>query len=167
MQRIIASKNTKILSIEQAPHRTCNCRKTNPCPLQGKCLVTNIIYNATVTQEDGNTKKYIGNTTNFKARIATYKQSFETDGLYPTALSRHIHKLKKKNITHNVTWKIVDRGNPFSPVSNVCHLCTKEKFYILFKPELSQLNSRTEMFANCAHKQSVLLVPKERKKGPG
>ena len=30
---------------------TCNCRKKPDCPLEGNCLQTNVIYQATVTTE--------------------------------------------------------------------------------------------------------------------
>ena len=122
-----------------------------------------------MTQENGTKDTYIGNTTHFKKRLAVHTQSFNSIQVSQTALSNHIHKLKSKNIKYSVTWKRIDRGFPFSPVTNQCHLCTKEKFNILFQPELATINSRNEMYASCAHKKSVLLIPKPRgrKKGPG
>ena len=36
-----------------------------------------------------------------------------------------------------------------------------EKYFILFKPELAELNSRKELFSTCRHKASLLLIPKE------
>ena len=168
MQKVIAGRNSKILSEEEQPPRTCSCRKNTPCPLEGRCLERNIIYNATVTLQDGSQQTYTGNTsTDFKSRLAVHKQSFKSD-LNQTSLSKHIHDLKKQNLDYNLTWKILDRGYPYSPVSNVCNLCTKEKFHILFRPELSLLNSRNEIYSNCRHKQSLLLVSKVRKKkSPG
>ena len=46
--------------------KTCNCRKANQCPLNGKCLTKSAIYNASVTTRDGNeeAKTYIGLTKN-------------------------------------------------------------------------------------------------------
>ena len=165
MQKIIAGRNAKILTNEEKPLRTCSCRKNTPCPLEGKCLEKNLIYNATVTQEDGTQNNYIGNTsTDFKSRLAVHRQSFKSSSLNQTSLSKHMHELKKQKIEFNLTWKIIDRGSPFSPVSNQCNLCTNEKFHILFSPELAQLNSRNKIYSNCRHKQSVLLVPKVRKK---
>ena len=71
--------------------------------------------------------------------------------------------------TKKYEWKIIDRGTPFSPVTNMCNLCLKEKFHILFSKDLPLLNSRSEIYSHCRHKQSVLLIPKSRKKkiGPG
>ena len=38
---------------------TCNCRKKPDSPLEGKCLQTNVIYQATVTTET-TTETYVG-----------------------------------------------------------------------------------------------------------
>ena len=76
----------------------------------------------------------------------------------------------EKNKNYEITWKILDRGEPFSPISGRCELCLKEKFYILFRPESADINSRDELFSACRHRISNLLIPHERKKkkkGPG
>ena len=169
MQKIISSKNAKILNTTENPLKNCNCRKDTLCPLQGRCLDKNVVYNATVTQQDETQNNYVGlASTEFKARLAVHKTSFKDSEKCQTSLSKHIYELKIKNVEHNVTWKVIDQGAPFSPVSNVCNLCTKEKYQILFS-KIPLLNSRNEIYSHCRHKQSVLLVPKPRKmkKGPG
>ena len=50
-------------------------------------------------------------------------------------LSSHIWELKNKNIDFQVTWTILDRAKPFSPVTQICNLCTKEKYFIIFEPD--------------------------------
>ena len=68
----------------------------------------------------------------------------------------------------DVTWKLIDRGKSFTPVTGVCQLCIKEAFYILFRPELAKLNSRSEIFSACFHqKPSLLIKPKRKKRSPG
>ena len=52
MEKIISSRNKKLLSTPQAEERMCNCPRNTPCPLDGKCLAKNVIYEAEVTQED-------------------------------------------------------------------------------------------------------------------
>ena len=97
-----------------------------------------------------------------------HKDSFKNEDRNQTSLSNFIWDLKKKNKKFELNWEILDRGEPFSPITNKCALCDKEKFYILFRPESASINSRDEIFSSCRHKKSKLLIPKERKKvGPG
>ena len=57
IKSIIASHNKRILSTEQEPeqlsktNKECNCRNLTECPLEGKCLQTNVIYQATITTD--------------------------------------------------------------------------------------------------------------------
>ena len=59
-------------------------------------------------------------------------------------MSTHIWELKARGSTFDVKWKGLDRGAPSTPVTGRCNLCTKEKCYILRKPEMASLNSRKE-----------------------
>ena len=166
METIIAARNAKILSPPVEETRSCNCEKNTNCPLDGQCLTNNLVYQSTVTQHTAqNTQRtYIGLTsTTFKARLGVHKNSFKDPEANQTSLSKHIWDLKKKNIDYTVTWKLIDRARPFSPVTGVCGLCIKEKFYIMFRPSMANLNSRSEIYANCRHKHSVLLIKRERK----
>ena len=54
--------------------RTCDCRD-EPCPVEGKCLTPDVIYQATVTREDNGEKKtYVGLSGGpFKARYRLHK----------------------------------------------------------------------------------------------
>ena len=125
-----------------------------------------------MTLSDGTQKNYVGlSSSEFKARLVVHKTSFKYSEKCQTSLSKYIHELKLQNIEHNVEWKIIDRGTPFSPVTNMCNLCIKEKYHILFGKELPLINSRSEIYSHCRHKPSVsvFLIPKPRKKkmGPG
>ena len=134
-------------------------------------MKNNLVYHAKVTTSDKKSNNYIGMTsTEFKDRLATHKHTFKyRNANGQTALSKYLHNLEDKNEQHEVTWRIVDRGRPFSPISGICILCNREKFYILFHPELSDLNSRSEFYSHCRHIKSKLLIKKEKKKktGPG
>ena len=99
-----------------------------------------------------------------------HNQTFRDLNTSQTALSKHIWDLRSQGIEAVVTWKIIDRGRPFSPVHGVCQLCNKEKFYILFRPDVAELNSRSETFSACRHIKPALLIKKPRKskkKSPG
>ncbi|KAJ8034175.1 hypothetical protein HOLleu_20901 [Holothuria leucospilota] len=57
VHQIITSHNKSILRAEKTADRarntrSCNCRKDNPCPLEGNCLASGIIYQALVTRQD-------------------------------------------------------------------------------------------------------------------
>ena len=103
-------------------------------------------------------KNYIGLcSTTFKARLAVHTQSFKNSNTNQTSLSKHIAKLKNENVEYKINWKIVDRGKPYTPVNDICQLCTKEAYYIIFNPEMADLNSKNEIFNSCRHKKSALL----------
>ena len=165
MARVISRRNHQILSPPKPDERLCN-DGNRACPLQGQCLRKNIIYEATVTQEDQTQNKYTGLcSTTFKERLGVHKHSFKSDD-NQTSLSKFVKELQRKNIKHEVTWRILDRGDIFSPVSGVCWLCVKEKFHIVFRPESADINHRDEILESCRHVKSKLLIC-NRKKGPG
>ena len=58
MASIIASNNKTILRPNIQDYG-CNCRKKKESPMQDKCLTQNIIYEATVTNNNDIVEKYI------------------------------------------------------------------------------------------------------------
>ena len=81
MKTIIGSHNKRVLSAytTQTPgerHDICNCKRKPECPLDGKCLQTNVIYQAIVTFTDTTTESYVGLATNFKERFRNHHSSF-------------------------------------------------------------------------------------------
>ena len=172
MEQIISRKNAKILNEPKTEERNCSCPRNKECPLDKKCLTKELVYSATVTPVncDQAPKTYTGQTsTDFKSRLGVHRHSFINPDDNQTSLSKHVWRLKRQGIDYSVSWKMIDRGKKFSPVSGVCQLCIKEAFYILFKPDLAQLNSRSEIFSACIHKKSALLVKvnSRKRKSPG
>ena len=167
MEKIISSRNSKLLSKPDSEDRSCSCPKNATCPLDKKCLSENIVYQATV-KTNTQTDTYIGLcSTDFKKRLAVHKHSFISED-NQTSLSKHVKKLKDKNTNYELSWKLVAKAKPFSPVSGTCNLCIKEKIYIFFKPEMATLNDRNEIYSNCRHKKPILIVKKKRtNKSPG
>ena len=74
-----------------------------------------------------------------------------------TTLSQHIWELKNKNIEYDLSWKIIGRAKPFSPVTGVCALCTLEKYFILTSESGATLNRNYEIFKPCIHRIHLLL----------
>ena len=171
IERIISSTNKKILQPPKPEERLCSCPKTKICPLDGKCLSKNVIYEATVTQQNNKTNRYTGIcSTDFKARLAAHKHTIKDGSQNQTSYSKFVRNLEQKKIKHTVTWRILARGGIYSPMTEKCSLCIKENFVIMFRPESADINSKDEIFSACRHKKMKLLIPKERKKrnkGPG
>ena len=162
MKKTISTHNAKILQQnERDTEKSCNCRVKNSCPLAGDCQAKNIIYQATVVtaQPNPQTHTYIGLTsTTFKERFANHKKSMKHEKYQTsTSLSQFIWDLKEKDVGFDISWKIIDRAQPFNPITRVCNLCTLEKYYFLYKPNLATINKKEEIHGNCLHKKSKLL----------
>ena len=159
LARKISGHNSKILNLTEGDteSKKCDCRK-GPCPVQGNCLQKGVVYQATI-KRGGMEDTYIGLTaTSFKARWRNHNSNFKTrNPKNATTLSKFIWNLQDQNIDYTLSWKIVSNAKPFNHVTGVCNLCIREKFFIIFKPEMSTLNDRSEIGGPCLHKQSVLL----------
>ena len=158
----INAHNLKIIknsSPEVENEESCKCTKFE-CPVEGQCTQKGVVYHAKVERGDGKTDHYVGLTENtFKQRWSTHNSSFRTrNPKNKCGLSEHIWDLQDRNISYNITWEILSKANPFNPVTGVCNLCNREKYFILFKPEIANLNKREEIVGPCLHKRGKLLV---------
>ena len=155
IKSIIDTHYKKVLTEHTQPTNTsrkCNCRRAANCPMEGQCLSSAIIYQATVTSPDS-TETYIGSTaTDFKARYNNHTASFRhSSKRSATELSKHIWALKYRNITYNLNWKIVRRAAPCNSGNSSCGLCLTEKFYIIFQRSMASLNDRRALVSTCRH----------------
>ena len=175
MASIIAKNNSRILrnnSVQIPEADSCNCRNKNECPLPGKCQASGLIYQAIVSSNQG-TQNYVGLSGNtFKSRYSGHKSTFtHRKKKNETTLSKHIWELKDNNIDYDIQWKILARAQPFSQSSGICQLCTREKFFICFKSELCNLNTRNELLGSCRHKRKLLISnqhkPKKKRRRNG
>ena len=159
MKNVISSHNQKVIRKNENAEvkKMCNCR-TPPCPLQGKCLTDNLVYQATVKTES-DVQTYVGLTsTTFKLRLGNHKKSFKNENYRRnTSLSSYIWNIKERGEEYQLKWNILGRAQPFSPISGVCNLCTLEKYHILFTPNLATLNKKEEVNNHCLHRISMLL----------
>jgi hypothetical protein len=138
--------------------KMCNCRQQNNCPLDGKCLSKEVVYQATVKTEN-KTETYVGITeTSFKTRFNNHLTSFrQENGRNRTELSKYIWDIKDKNGKFELSWKILCKAKSYSNKSKKCNLCTTEKYYIMFRPELATLNKRCDIVSKCRHSRKFLL----------
>lgn len=159
LERKISAHNKSILeNCPRTPEKACNCRSKTTCPLNGKCLTPNVIYQATVECDRGK-ETYIGLTADqFKSRFRNHTASFKDKRKKnATELSKHIWNLKDNNIDFTLTWKIVARASPYSNTSKRCNLCLTEKYFIMCRPNTCTLNKRNELASACRHASKFLL----------
>ena len=151
-------KNAGIAQPRQDEEKKCNCRKKEECPLDGECLVNEVVYQATVETKD--TKEtYISLTANqFKARYRNHQMSFRHEKRRnETELSKHLWKLKEQNKDFTVAWKIIAKAKPYTNLTKRCNPCTSEKFFLITKPHKSTLNKRNELISTCRHRRKFIL----------
>ena len=143
---------------------SCNCRRSNDCPLQNQCLVTNLVYSAKVETNNGQSKEYIGMTANtFKERLNNHTKSFKNAKYrHNTELSKHIWDLKDKQLEYTINWSILKRAASYSSGSKKCNLCLQEKLCILNANKSTLLNKRCELFSKCRHQRRFLAGRFER-----
>lgn len=152
---IIKAHNKKILALaydSRPDTKTCSCKKNTICPLQGKCLTKNVVYEAQVSSS-GRTMIYIGSTGNdFKSRFYNHKRSFNNRGSNETELSKYIWSLKDRNVDFDIKWKILRKvkGDNTS-VRKVCSTCNWEKIEIALADKRTLLNARSELNNSCPH----------------
>ena len=119
-----------IKTCNKQSNNTCNCRQKNTCPLNGNCLQSSVVYQATVTQNDNNTPEtYIRLTeTDSRTRHRIHTASFRhAKHKNSTELSKHIWTLKNDNIDYSISWCVLSSSSPYDSSSKRCNLCLKEK----------------------------------------
>ena len=98
----------------------CNCRKKPDCPLEGKCLQSNVIYQATVTTAT-TTETYVGLATNFKERYRNHQSSFRrSNRRNETELSKCNWTLQDSKKPFQIKWKVLKKCKPNSNISKKC-----------------------------------------------
>ena len=159
MASIIRQHNSAILRADETgPIRTCNCRQgLASCPLDGKCLTSDVVYKAEVTTED-DTKFYIGScSTTFKERYGDHKMSCNNPNYKnKTELSTYIWQLKDKKIDFNIKWKIINLANSYKKGSYCCNLCLAEKYFII-KADRKTILNNWESMIKCLHRSKFKL----------
>ena len=162
MKATIDGHNNKLLSEPENNTNKCNCRTKANCPLKGECQTKSVVYQAQVTA-NGGTESYVGITEGeFKTRYRNHLTSFNNASKKnSTELSKHIWSLKENNTNYNIKWTILSKAKAYSNIGKKCNLCITEKFYILFKPELSSLNSRRKLLAPAGILENTLWATPE------
>ena len=93
----------------------------------------------------------------FKQRHYQHRHDFQNENKREsTELSKHIWKLKDKNINYNIRWKIIKQVPKIKNGNQMCRLCITEAA-IIMKSKIGRLNKRTEVMNKCRHTNKFLL----------
>ena len=126
MKQLVMAHSRKMLNTQDKERRMCDCRKQD-CPVNGRCLMENVIYRARVTTKN-ETKFYVGSTgLTFKNRYTKHSFWHEKHS-NSTTLSQHSWELKNNNINIKIQWEILSRTKNKYNLKNGCKLCNAEKF---------------------------------------
>jgi len=150
MKSQIMSHNRKLLEDKVEEKKQCNCKEE--CMVDGNCLLTNVIYRATVTTSE-KSKQYVGSSgLSFKSRYTRHKCSFNNSKYkLKTTLSKYIWDLKEKNEDFSINWEILARTKNKFNSKHGCTLCNMEKYEISKLNSNIVLNKRKELFSTCKH----------------
>ena len=109
------------------------------CPVQGKCQQTGVVYRASVRENVSDKIEpytYTDLTScKFKNKWKEHNNDFEKpQNRTKTMLNTHVWNLEDKGLDFSISWKILDRGPSYNPISKKCILCLKEKFFYYVQP---------------------------------
>ena len=82
IKSVINNHNVKVLNNTAEIEEDCNCRNRNNCPVDGKCLTPNIIYEAKITSNQANYEQnvyIVTNETGVKHRFNNHTKSFNLE----------------------------------------------------------------------------------------
>ena len=160
----IAAHNKKIISKTFNTNiilKKCNCQKSRKCPLDGQCVVENVVYKAEVLKEGENIGEghtYIGLAGGpFKLRLANHNQSFKKkEKRKDSKLSEFVWDLKDSgHANFDIKWSILAEESGYNRKIRRCKLCVREKVEVLknihHNPSKT-LNKREEVFRRCLHR---------------
>ena len=162
MKQIINKHNKKVISKEKKANETnCNCRKKDECKLDGKCMTTNTVYNATAEVTSQPEKHYIGITEGpWKYRHAVHQTSFKYKNYQArTRLTDYVWRMKDSQAEMPVIkWSIIKTAPAYNNISKRCLLCLNEKLCIIEHDDQENLlNKRSELVNKCPHMNKFLL----------
>ena len=156
MENQIKSHNAKVLEKSSPPDQTtlrkCNCRNKDECPLDGKCLTTNVIYEAKV-KTSNEEKVYIGSTgRSFKDRYNGHKYTLRhKTAEHSTELSKYVWQKRAKGESPKITWRILHSLREPRKPQRICATCNLERIEIAAAKRNRALNKKSEMTGKCIH----------------
>ena len=144
-------------SSTEQQQQTCNCRQKSECPLNGNCLESGLVYQATIETDD-TTQKYIGLAEgDFKTRYRNHTKSLNHKKYkMETELSKLVWSLKDKRKSYSIKWKIIAKASAYRCGTRGCDLCTTEKMLIAIADDTC-INKRDEFVSRGRHRRKYKL----------
>ena len=163
----INNHNINILHQNNEIKDECNCGNKKYCPLGGKCLSPNIVYQGkiTSTQPDYNDKVYFGVAEkSFRDRFYNHTKSFtHEEYVNDTELSKEYWEIKRNNFITKVTRSVVRECPPCNLSKRKCYLCLNEKLQINSYKGNNLVNKRSELTNKCRHLKKHTLLRHDSK----
>ena len=160
MENLIKQHNNRILRVAapETDTNTCNCRNEDNCPMNGNCMVSCVVYKATVTTQNMG-KVYFGVADkDFKGRYNNHTKSFRLRRYAnDSELSKYVWQLHDKNTEFNLKWEVEAKCCPYKCGTRRCDLCITEKFTIARSDPKITLNKKSELVSKCRHRNKHCL----------
>ena len=134
MKIIITNYNENILGKKPSINKSdCNCWIKETCPLGGQCQRGEVVYESTLSSNQPNYKEkkhfWIAEEP-FKGHLYNHNLSFRNEfHKNDTKLSKELWKIKMKDYTSEITWKIIRKCLPYNYNSRKRY-CLNEKLEI-------------------------------------
>ena len=111
--------------------KECTCQRNMPCPLNGKCNVKEVIYEARVHVVNDNTTNYLGQALDFKKRYRNHMSSFNNRDCYQSCnLKDKIWAIQDERKDFTVEWRVKRQSAAYKPGGSMCCLCLDENLSI-------------------------------------
>ena len=167
IKSVINNHNINVLNNTADIEDSCNYSNKNNCPLYGKSLTSNIIYEAQITLNQLNYKRkiYLGTTeTDFKQRFSNHTKSFNLEHYEnDTELSKEYWTIKRTNFIPKISWRIISKCATFNTTKRKWYICLKEKLEIASYKGGNLLNKRSEFINKCRHLNKFTLLQHDSK----
>ena len=154
MSSFISSHNKKLLNNDTGNIKPCKCRNKDECPLNGQCLVLDIVYKCIASTLINPDKTYLGTAEgDLKKRYNNHTKSFRRKWYSNETTSKYIWEIRKKyNEMPTLKWSIVKSVPSYS----------NEKFEIVnFEDQYHLLNSCSELISKCRHANKYNVITKQ------
>ena len=164
IKNIINAHNKKIINPPKDNiTRTCNCIRKHQCPLNEKFLTNNVLYKASITPNEENSKTKIcygvSEKSAFKLRYANHKKTFNNIKYHTdTELSNKYWNTISANKTSRISWETLGTHKSYNQSSKPCLLCLNEKLAITLHGDDNMLNKRSEVISKCRYRSKYMLA---------